>query len=610
MKIDPGSLSKAVDQSFDKFHHFRQARMTMMAQFSGRFYRANKLPEDGKASPLNLMYQAVSTLVPNLVFNDPRAKITTPLLAYRDYAELLTLAVDSTVQKLKLRDTLRKTIVDAIFMAGFIKTGLAVGDEVLRHDGADLALGRPYIERVSPDDIVLDPMARDWDEQSFIGNRYRVDVDHLLEMGIMDPAKVEKLADRYEQKNAGAESISGDVSDKFREIARYVDLVDIYLPREGLVCTIPYEKGVAATEFLHQAEYAGPSGGPYHMLAFSPISDNLLPVAPAGIWFDLHTLGNRIARKLARQAERGKRVLAYQGDAIEDAQRIADAEDGEGVKVEDVDKIKEVNYGGATEDSYEWMRWVKGAFSEAAGSIELLQGVNTNSPTATQAEMLQANSSVRLGDMQSVVSNFAGAAMDDVKFLLHTDPLIELPLARRVRGQEQQAYLTPEARVGDWADYALVTKPYSMTRSDPALMVRRRLEFASNVIPAAAQAFQMLGPGFKVGPFLKRMATEVGLEDADEWLDDIAFQEWVQVQAMMNVGDPGKAAQFAAQPPGMMNGVPQPGTTQPNQPVPTARGPAGGISPGTEQASAQQETAGELQGAYPSARALAMNRGL
>jgi hypothetical protein len=157
------------------------------------------------------------------------------------------------------------------------------------------------------------------------------------------------------------------------------------------------------------------------------------------------------------------------------------------------------------------------------------------------------------------------------------------------------------------------------------MAVRRKLEFATNVIPAAANAVMMLGPGFKIGPFLKRMAMEVGIDDADEWLDDPSFESWImmKVQGAMQTGDPGKAGQYQAPqppPPTMPPGQPQPGgppqqggaPRQPNQPNPHATGPNGGVSPDTEQAMAQQEAAGQLQGNkrfQPSTRSLAMSRG-
>jgi hypothetical protein len=40
-------------------------------------------------------------------------------------------------------------------------------------------------------------------------------------------------------------------------------------------------------------------------------------------------------------------------------------------------------------------------------------------------------------------------------------------------------------------------EPFSMARPDPNTAVRRKIEFASSVIPAAAQAAMLLGPGFK-----------------------------------------------------------------------------------------------------------------
>ena len=175
-----------------------------------------------------------------------------------------------------------------------------------------------------------------------------------------------------------------------------------------------------------------PPVAPYHMLGFAPVSNNILPVAPAGIWYDLHIFGNRIARKFARQSERLKRVLAYTPDAVEDAENIAEADDGETVRVADVNQLKEVTYGGAGNDAYNWIEWIKKNFGEQAGNSDLLQGTSTNAPTATQAEMLQANTSVRLSDMQGRVYDFTADVVGDLVFVLHTDPLIHFRWSRKL----------------------------------------------------------------------------------------------------------------------------------------------------------------------------------
>lgn len=574
-----------------------------MAQMVGRFY-GKTTPgdkEERKAAPINMLHTAMTTLVPNLVYNTPKVKVGTDILAYRNYSDLLGLAMNHLVDRIDLRMSLRKAITDAIFMAGFIKTGLATGDQFLTLDGVNVEIGQPFAERVDPDDIILDPMARDWDEQAFIGNRFRANYDDLEATGLYDPDQLAKLTGPYDGlgQSGDAEKLIGDkAGQEIRELQRYVDLVEVYLPRERIVVTLPYQKNSVQDQFLRVADYEGPDTGPYHMLGFAWVPNNVLPVAPAGIWYDLHILGNRIARKLSRQAERLKRVLAYQSSAKEDVEEIAEADDGETVRVDDINAIKEVEYGGAGESSYTYMEWVKRQFSEQAGSLDLLSGTGSNQPTATQAELLNANSSVRLSDMQNAVYTFTGQVCHDLAFHLHTDPLIQLPLTKRQPGvdpmtgaptmQEVQVHYTPEQRQGTWLDYNIKIEPYSMARPDPNTKVRRLLEFATNVIPAAAQAAALLGPGFMVGAFLKRMAQEVGLNDADEFINDPAFQMWMMQRMMMPTGDPGKAGQS-------MGGLPMPAPMNPGQPNPGQMGPTGGISPQQETNAARQDTAGDLQ---------------
>ncbi len=605
MTLTPQRLSKLIDNSLAKTKQQRQFRVKALTQIVGRFYRNGYKAGDevSKASPINLMYTAYTTLIPNLVFGDPKAKIGIDILAYRDYANQLSAGVNHVSKKQNLRGTMRLVVADAILMAGYVKTGLAIGTSMIQLEGVDFNLTEPFAERVSPDDMILDSMARSWDEQAIVGNKYRADVDKLLEEGFGDADKLNKLADdlQYNAGNERAEDITRQ-SKNTDEPRRYVELAEIWIPAEQRVVTVPYKAGSTMTDFIADIEYGGPPKGQYHQLGLVDVPDNVLPGAPAGIWFDLHMMGNRIARKLARQAERNKRVLAYEDDAEEDVNAIADGNDGETVRVQNLDKIKEVEYGGAPDKSYEWMAWVKQNFGEQAGNIEQLSGQGSDAGTLGQAEMIQANTSVRLGDMQGIVYDFVGQVLGDVGYYLHTDPLIELPLVRRIEGVETQDYLTPDTRVGEWYQYNVTTEPYSLARPDPNMAVRRKLEFATNVIPAAVNAAMQLGPGFKLGPYLTTMAREVGIEDADEWLNTAEMAAFIQQKmlASLMTGDPGKAGGKAS--------APAPAVTlpfNPAQPNPAAMGPTGGVSPSTEKSMAAQEAAGDIQ----STRALASIRG-
>jgi hypothetical protein len=550
-KLTPQKIGKLIEVAYSKVDHLKRARTKFLSQYTGRWYARSKPgdAEERKASPINLIYQAVNTLVPNLVFRDPKFKVRSQVLAYRGYADMLALAMTRLAEDIGLRHELRMVIVDSLFYAGFMKTGIASSNQFITVAGQQVAVGEPFAERVDPDDMILDPMAKAWDQQMIVGNRFRVLRQDLLDSGLYEADEIQKLGSRTDNKMSfEASYLSGDKSGELREEMDFVDLAEIYIPRDQRVVTVPCVKGQIPDRFLRDVSWSGPETGPYHMLGYSFVPDNLLPIPPVSLWYDLHIMGNRIARKIARQADRLKRVLAYEGSAIQDAENIADADDGEAIKVNNLGGIKEVNYGGTTEDAYGFMEWVKKEFSDITNNLELLSGQGANAPTATQSEMLQSNSSVRLADLQNMVYDFTKEVGTDLAFFLHTDPLIELPLIRRSQGQDQQVAYTPEMRQGEFFHYVLNVQPMSMSKPDPNMKVQHLLQFATSVIPAAAQAVQVLGPAFKIQAFLERIASEIGLEEFDEIIDAPTFRDWVLTKLISEI-DPAKAGMFATQQP-------------------------------------------------------------
>lgn len=640
--LTPQKLSKMIDVGFEKNNHLRKARAKFISQYVGRFYAKSKPgdAEERKASPINLIYQAVTTMVPNLVYRDPKFKVRSQTLAYRGYADMLELATNHLSDVLQLRKELRMVIVDALFMAGFMKTGLATSGQFITIADQDIAIGEPFAERVDPDDMILDPLAKSWDEQLFVGNRFRVLRQDLLDSGLYDSDLIKQMGSRTDNKRSfEVQYLSGDKSSELRDEMDFVDLVEIYIPRDQRVVTMPWVKGQISSEFLRDVDWSGPSTGPYHMLGFNFVPDNLMPIAPVSLWYDLHVMGNRIARKIARQADRMKRVLAYEGSAIQDADNIADADDGEAVRVQNLGAIKEVNYGGTTDEAYKFMEWTKAQFSDVSNNLDLTSGQDAGAPTATQSEMLQSNSGVRLRDLQNMVYDFTREVGKDLAFFLHTDPLIELPLIKRVQGQDTQVTYTPEMRQGEFLSYMMAVEPESMAQPDPNMKVQHLLQFATSVIPAAAQAAQLLGPGFKVGAFIERIANEIGIEEIDEILDADTYRNWMLTKLASEL-DPGSAGAFAVNPlmpnmpwaqggeqaymqqqmqamlqaraqaaaqgqgggPPQQGGSPQgqPPQVNPGQPNPSATGPSPqNVSAGTAQAQSQQAVAGQLQKAYP-----------
>lgn len=604
-ELSPRNLHKLVKVGFNKMETFRKARLRFFQQYTSRFYGRSESDwgaEDKKAAPINLIHQAVTTLLPNLIYNDPKFKCRTNYMGYRQYADMLATATNEVMYRMKYSRTLRKVITDAIFMAGFTKTGIAVSGQTLDLDGTELDIGAPYAERVDPDDMVLDPMARDWEEQVLIGNKFCLPLAQLQMSGLYDPDLLKKYQQNYSDQmrnSARGLSTSYNMASEADEATQMMELVELYIPSDKIIVTIPYAPDGGCEEYLNVVDYEGPDNGPYKMLGFAFVPDNILPVAPAMIWYDLHMLANRIARKIARQAERMKQVLAYEANAVEDAQEVIDSDDGDSIRVDNIDGIKEIRFGGTNDDAYKFAEWCKGNFSEMANSLEMLSGASgDDASTATEAQILNANSSVRLADMQQLVYHHVAEVGTDIAKILHEDPLIELPLITRVGGEEQQVVYTPEMRVGRWFDYNISVQPMSMARQDPNVKVKRMLEFASSVIPAAANAFQMLGPAFNIQGFLALIAREVGIEEADEIINNPLLQQSLMAQ-MQAIQTPTKVL-TGGKPigqPGMMAPPPGAGGFRPQQPNPRATAPAG-ETPETDARRGQQELAAVGQSAF------------
>jgi hypothetical protein len=589
----PKKLMRAAELGHDRIKHMRDARVSFITKYVGDFYarKGTGNDEDRKATPLNLMYQAITTYVANLVYADPVADVSSPTLLYRPYAEVLGLATDSVIRTINLRKTLRLVTADAMFGAGIMKNGIASSGEIAMIESEPYAIGRPYADRVDLDDYVLDPMCRTREEAEFEGHIIRVPKELLLESGLLANDVIEKLSPSV-TLSEGASQIGGRVN--VSEVRDYVDLLELYLPHENAVVMLPWKNGEAGQEFLDVREYLGPSCGPFHMLGFSWVPDNPMPVPPAGMWNDLHEMVNRVARKVGRQAQRNKKLFLYEIGEELDAEAIRESGDMEFVGVSNPDKVKEVELGGATDSSYEFLQWAKGEFSQQAGNLDLMSGAQSTADTATEAEMLRNSQGVRLSDMSEQVYHFTGDVMGAIAYYLHTDPLIDLPLAKRVGAQDIQLRYTPEMRQGEFFEYNIRVRPYSMQRMDPQQRMRKKLDIFGRVVPSLVQATvqcAQLGIAFRADKALASLCKDAGVEDADEFFPNMeAFVQRQQLMMQMGAPPDGQAAQL------MGGGQPAPAPTdqgfRPEQPVPGAGVPQQAPDPAMQQA---QQGANESQ---------------
>lgn len=338
-------LGEAVRSSSMSMRHFRDTRNEAIRQYCGARYTENT---EVDKTPVNYLEMAITIYVVNLVVSNPRVNIVTPHKSLKADAKDLAIATNRLIELIDLGYTLQNVVRDAIFGLGVIRTGLADADDDWTF-GSNVA-GMPFADRVDLDDLIIDLSARTWREMQFIGNKYRRRMIEIKEDESFDQTEVAKLQplvrtevddDGIEKAEGLTERMSADARDDFED---WVELVDIYLPDYKVILTVR-DTTVGWTKALRCVKWEGPRRGPYHILSFHEVPNNVLPLSPAQVWIELHELGNELYRKMFRQATRQKTLYAVADTGEQDADVLLNARDGQMLKL-DKDAIGEVRYGG------------------------------------------------------------------------------------------------------------------------------------------------------------------------------------------------------------------------------------------------------------------------
>jgi hypothetical protein len=546
-EISPRHVALAVKAGFERTRNYRRARAMFMNAYSGQYFRADK--RLGGLEPINLIFNAIRATVPQIVMKNPSNKIGTDYLMHKFYAELLSLAVDRVEKDINLKDTIREWVVDAFFGIGILKTSLCASGQCLVLDDRDVDPGAIYTERISIDNFTFDPDCTALDRSWFMGDRVRLPRAELLAMPNINVDLVAKLgsAQQNVENNKRTELLSKKrlVHETMQNLRDYVDVVQVWIPSANIIVLMPDPQQAIFDEFISTNEYYGPDDGMYTFLPLTPpVPDNPLPVAPVGIWYDLHKMANEMFVKIMDQAGRQKDLVFYEPGNADEAQEAWEAPDGTWIKSSNPKGFAQVNLGGQEKGNEVWLAQLATWFNFVSGNPEQMGGQKSNAKTATQAEILQANATVSLEDVRGIVYDRTSQVSKKIAWFLHYDPLIQVPLVRRVTGgQDQQVWLTPEQKRGDFLEYFFKLLPKSMQKLDPIIRTKRIIEYASTVIPQAvmaATAMLQLGYPFNLQRYLTKIAEEMDIGDwINDMFDDPEFRQRLQLQMLMGPMNPG-----------------------------------------------------------------------
>lgn len=532
MKLDRVSrLVTAFDHSRRKLQTFRERRLGMIRQFVGGAWSDGGAPD---RVPVNFLEMALNIYRRQVAARAPRVMVRSKDGDNISFADDLEIALNIAIEDMKFDETMRRWVLEAMFGMGVLKVGLAPSDqrEIMgfTHDP-----GQPFADVVDFEDFVFDITAKRWDQVQFCGNRYALPLEAVQDLK-MFPKKDLSKYERRTTNEQGDQKISNMVDDggSYGEES-YMDLVelwDIWLPYEGVVATFQTDPngGLEDKEPLRVVEWDGPEGGPYHLLSFGDVPGQIMPLPPAALMIDLHELGNRVFRKLARQADRQKTVTLVASANQDDGRRITSANDGDAVAVDRPEATKDVRYGGVDQAGLAFFQQLRQLTSYFGGNLETLGGLNNATNTASQEQLVKSQATMRIADMQERATAASTDVIKAIAFYMWNDPIRAYRIPKKIPNSDMtiMAEMKPEKRNGEFPDYAIEIVPFSMQSRTPSERLQSAMQVMQTYIVPMSALLQQRGLVPNIEAFLKMSAELSGTPEIMDLVMKVPPQELMQ----------------------------------------------------------------------------------
>lgn len=504
-------LFKSVQASYRNLEPFRRLNRELVKEYAGPGYGQ---PEDGRRDDLiDLLNQAVEAYTMILVPQRPRVMVNTHNPTLQAFSKHFQVAINNLIEEIGLEDTLRKWVVNAYFSVGVIKIHLADSAMVELEQNLWADPGQPFASNVSLDNFVFDGAASEWENRRYAGDMYRVPFDDL-KSDMYDQDAVKELTptskyhvdtDRLERISKGAD-VDGD------EFEPMIDLADIWVPRQGKIYTYAvanrYDfqlkgKCLAAMDDVNEH-------GPYHLLGFGEVPENVMPSSPASHLSMLARLINNLMRKQASRAKKARRIHTFEPSETDTVNRIQNSnQDDQFVKSADPTRIGEVNLGGVDPQAQAFMLGTMEIFDRQAGNLTAMLGLGAQSDTVGQEQLIHSAGSKKESKMQSKVVSGTIKVIRDLAKLLWNDVVKVIPGQMPIAGAtgySVDATWTPEDREGRFIDYDLNIDVYSMLYQTPA--------------QASQMIVQVLGTVY--APMMQLLVSQGGSINMQELTDTLA----------------------------------------------------------------------------------------
>lgn len=497
-----GRLVSAKTESWKRLQKFRENRMNALRQFVGSHYG----PADfGTASrvPVNFLELAVNIYLRQLAASAPTILWTTERPTLRPQAAAAELMHNHVIKEIHFKQTLKVWVLESLFGHGVLKVGLT---QAALHEafGPHHDAGQPFADIVFGDDWVHDITAKSYEQVNFAGNRYWLTVDETDRAFGLSNDQIIKLSamgrgsfsssdldpsDRSESLSGGADVVS---LDPFME---RIELWDLWLPHTNEIVTM---SDAIPDEPLHVVNWEGPEIGPYHRIVLEDVPGNVMPLPPVSVMMDLHELANILWNKMGNQSQRQKHNFAYSGAAASDADRYKRAMDGEFIKMDNPELIKELATPGPDPRLLAFFLQSKDMFAWLLGNLDTLGGLSPQAETLGQERLLSAGASRRLDDMRDRITDTVQTVQESIGDYIWNDPDLDKFFTKRIGGPglsgvDATIRFNSEMKEGDLIDFNIGILLNSMQELTPSERLQTVQNFVERFYIPLASLFEQQG---------------------------------------------------------------------------------------------------------------------
>lgn len=482
---------------FNRLRPFRKLRMSLIGMYAGAHYPGFDVADQ----PFPVFHRAMMATLARLAGNDAEVIIDPKVRGdLKAYAKMMSHRGTNILLENNYRQQKGDVLIDALTGGfGIMKTGLAAKDGG-DFEGEYLDEGEIYIRRISPDDFGVGSGATNWDDKEVVFHRYSISDWYLLENDLMTEDEIGRLPKATERSEPGSANRGQD----FDSGNHKVDLIDIWvapgiLSREAMIITIPgnpqagpslfREERIERSRIIQQREYVGPDGGPYSMLTFNPVPDNVFGSAPFGYVKVLSHAVNNLGMSIL-DAEMDYKKLGFGGGNHNDSDTIRQSRNGDFVELEDPGTIGTLEIGGASPHAYSSLQFAKHSFNQEAGNSDLLSGVGGGGKNTTATEIAEVSNSqsVMIDLLDRRGMQFDNDVVGRAMWHEHSNPMLGGTIPLEAAGIVVPVNLTPEVRGdADYYDFNFTIRVGSMRLVSPEQHTKRVMEFMANIVmPAIA----------------------------------------------------------------------------------------------------------------------------